>query len=114
MKKYFLSAMVISLSLASCKQSETKVETSENPDGTVTTTTVETQKSAGFDSAKINATVDKAKEKLEVAGDKIDAAADKAGDKLKKAGENVKEVAAKGAEKVEKGAEKAKEDLQKK
>ena len=114
MKNFILSAAVIAVTFVSCKKSETKVETSENPDGTITTTTIETEKSTGFDSAKINPTVDKAKEKLEVAGEKIDAAADKAGDKLKKAGEDVKEVAAKGAEKVEKGAEKAKEDLQKK
>ena len=107
MKNFILSAAVIAVTFVSCKKSETKVETSENPDGTITTTTIETEKSTGFDSAKINATVDKAKEKLEVAGEKIDAAADKAG-------EDVKEVAAKGAEKVEKGAEKAKEDLQKK
>lgn len=114
MKKYFLSATVVALFFTSCKQSETKTEISENPDGTVTTTTVETQKSTGLDSAKINSTVDKAKEKLEIAGNKIDAAAHKAGHQLKKAGEDVKDAAAKGAEKVENSAEKAKEDLQKK
>lgn len=114
MKKYLFSAVVISLFLSSCKQSETKVETAENPDGTVTTTTIETNKSTGLDSAKINNTIDKAKEKLNAAGEKIDAAADKAGDKLNKAGDDLKDAAAKGAEKVEKSAEKAKEDLKKK
>ena len=114
MKKYFLTATVISLFLFSCKQSETKVETAENPDGTVTTTTVETNKTTGLDSTKVNATIDKTKENLDAAGKKIDAAADKAGEQLKKAGEDVKAAAAKGAEKVEQGAAKAKEDLQKK
>ena len=114
MKKYYLSAIALSLFLSSCKQSETKVETAENPDGTVTTTTIETNKSTGLDSAKINSTLDKTKEKLNQAGEKIDKAADKAGDKLEKAGEDLKAAAAKGAEKVEKSAEKAKEDLKKK
>jgi hypothetical protein len=114
MKKYLFSAVIISLFLCSCKQSETKVETAENPDGTVTTTTIETNKSTGLDSAKINSTIDKAKEKLNAAGEKIDEAADKAGDKLDKAGDDLKNAAAKGAEKVEKSAEKAKEDLKKK
>ncbi|MCP2037199.1 hypothetical protein [Chryseobacterium sp. HSC-36S06] len=113
MNKYFLMAAAISVSAISCKQSETKIETTENPDGTVTTTTLETEKSTAFDSAKINATVDKAKEKLNVAGEKIDEVADRAGTELKKAGEDVKDAAAKGAEKVEKGAENVKEDLKK-
>ena len=91
MKNYILIAAIITLTFVSCKKSETKVGTSENPSGTITTTTIETDKSAGFDSTKINATVDKAKEKLEVAGEKIDEAADKEGEKLKKAGEDVKE-----------------------
>ena len=107
MKKNIVSALVIALFFTSCKQTETKVETAENPDGTVTTTTIETQKSTNLDSAKVNATVDQAKEKLNLSGEKIDAAADKAGEKLK-------EAAAKGAEKIEDGAAKAKEDLQKK
>ena len=113
MKKYFLTAAVFSLMLMSCKQSETKVETTENPDGSVVTTTIETEKSTVLDSATINATVDKAKEKLNVAGEKIDEVADRAGTELKKAGEDVKDAAAKGAEKVEKGAENVKEDLKK-
>lgn len=114
MKKIIAIATVISLGLMSCKQSETKIETTENPDGSTTTTTIETEQSTGLDSAKINATVDKAKEKLNTAGEKIDAAAEKAGDKLEKAGQDVKDAAATGAEKVEKGAEKVKEDLKKK
>ncbi|HOB24613.1 MAG TPA: hypothetical protein PKV58_10485 [Kaistella sp.] len=114
MKNYLLAAGFLTLILTACKQSETKVLTSENPDGSVTTTTVETEKTTGVDSAKINATVDKAKEKLNTAGEKIDEAADKAGEHLEKAGEDLKEAASKGAEKVEKGAEKVKEDLKKK
>ena len=114
MKKYFLTATILSLFLLSCKQTETKVETAENPDGTVTTTTIETNKSTGLDSVKVNNTIEKAKEKLNAAGEKIDSAAHKAGEKLDKAGENLKDAAARGAEKVEKGAEKAKEDLKKK
>lgn len=102
MKKYFLIAGAVALTVLSCKQSETKTETTENPDGSVTITTVETDKSTALDSATINATVDKAKEKLNVAGET-----------LQKAGEDVKDAASKGAEKVEKGAEKVKEDLKK-
>ena len=113
MKNYILTAAALSLLLISCKQSESKVETTENPDGSVVTTTIETEKSTALDSATINATVDKAKEKLNVAGEKIDEVADRAGTELKKAGEDVKDVAAKGAEKVEKGAENVKEDLKK-
>lgn len=109
--KLFLAAGIVFLTLLSCKKSETKIETTENPDGSVTTTTIETEKSSGLDSAKINNTVDKAKDKLNTAGEKIDDAADKAGKKLKEAGKDVKDAAAKGAEKVEKGAEKVKEDL---
>ena len=100
MKNTILSTLALSLILCSCKQSETKVETAENPDGTVTTTTIETNKTTSFDSTKVNATLDKAKEKLNDAGEKIDAAAGKAGVELKKAGEDVKDAAAKGAEKV--------------
>lgn len=114
MKHFILPAIAISLFLMSCKQTETKVETSENPDGTVTTTTIETNKSTGFDSTKINNTVDKTKEKLNVAGEKIDAAAEKAGDKLNEAGKDIKEAAKKGADKVQKSVDKANEDLQKK
>ncbi|UJF30811.1 hypothetical protein L0B70_05370 [Kaistella sp. 97-N-M2] len=114
MKASFFTTAILALFFTSCKQTETKIETSENPDGSVTTTTVETQKSTAFDSVKINSTVDKAKEKLNKAGEKIDAAANKAGDELKKAGEDLKDATAKGAEKVEQGAEKAKEDLRKK
>jgi hypothetical protein len=55
MKNYLLAAGFLTLSLTACKQSETKVLTSENPDGSVTTTTVETEKTTGVDSAKINA-----------------------------------------------------------
>ncbi|KMQ70491.1 hypothetical protein [Chryseobacterium koreense] len=114
MKTFFLAAGFISLSVIACKKSETKIETTENPDGSVTTTTIETEKATTVDTAKINATMDQAKEKLNKAGEKIDEAADHAGEKLKKAGEDLKDVAAKGAEKVEKGAEKVKEDLKKK
>ena len=114
MKRYFLVAAVISLGLMSCTKSEVKVETTENPDGTVTTTKTEQQKSTYVDSAKVNATVDQAKQKLDQAGNKIDTAVEDAGHTLKRAGEDVKAAAAKGAEKVEKGAEKIKEDLKKK
>ncbi|UOE40978.1 hypothetical protein MTP09_13905 [Chryseobacterium suipulveris] len=113
MKSTILAAGIISLGLMSCKQSETKVETSENPDGSVTTTTFETEKTTALDSAKINATVDKAKEKLNEAGEKIDEAAKKAGEKLEKAGDDLKEATDKGAEKVQKGADKIKDDLKK-
>lgn len=113
MKKYFLTGAVFSLMLMSCKQSETKVETNENPDGSITTTTIEKEETTALDSATINATVDKAKEKLNEAGEKIDEAAEQAGTQLKKAGEDVKDAAAKGAEKVEDGAENVKEDLKK-
>lgn len=114
MKKYILATALISVGLMSCKKSETKVLTTENPDGSVTTTTVQTEHTTALDSAKINNTVDQAKEKLNQAGEKLDAAANKAGEKLDKAGEDIKDASAKGAEKVEKGAEKVKEDLKKK
>lgn len=114
MKTFFLTAGLIALSVIACKKSETKIQTTENPDGSVTTTTIETEKTTMVDTAKINATVDQAKEKLNEAGKKIDEATEKTGEKLKKAGEDVKDAAAKGAEKVEKSAEKVKEDLKKK
>ena len=103
MKNYLLGTAIISLGLLSCKKSEVNVETVENPDGTVTTTTVEKEHSTTLDSVKINATLDNAKEPL-----------DEAGQTFKQAGEDIKDAAAKGAEKVEKGAEKVKEDLKKK
>lgn len=106
MKQYFLGAAVI-LGLMSCKKSEVNVQTVENPDGTVTTTTTERERTTTLDSVRINATVEDAKEKL-------DAAAKDAGQTFKQAGDDVKDAAAKGAEKVEKGAEKLKEDLEKK
>ena len=86
MKQYFLAAAVISLGLMSCKKSEVNVQKVENPDGTVTTTTTEKERTTSLDSVKINATVDDAKEKLDVAGNKIDAAAKDAGQTLKQAG----------------------------
>lgn len=101
MKSLVLSLIATTFTLISCTQSEKKIETSENPDGSLTTTTIETEKSIHPDSAKINATLDKAKEKLEVAGEKIDAAAEKAGEKLEQAGKDVKEAADRGAKKVE-------------
>ncbi|MCQ4035879.1 hypothetical protein [Kaistella montana] len=114
MKNYIIIAAAVSLSLMSCKKAEKKTETVENPDGSVTTTTIETEKTTSLDSARINETVEEAKERLNSAGEKIDDATDKAGHELKKAGEDLKDVAAKGAEKVEKGAEKVKEDLKEK
>ncbi|AZB21228.1 hypothetical protein EG338_03340 [Kaistella haifensis] len=114
MKNYIIIAAAVSLALISCKKAEKRTEITENPDGSVTATTVETEKSMSLDSARINETVEKAKERLNSAGEKIDDAADKAGHELKKAGEEVKDAAAKGAEKVEKGAEKVKDDLQNK
>ena len=48
MKNYLLAAGFLTLSLTACKQSETKVLTSENPDGSVTTTTVETEKTTDY------------------------------------------------------------------
>lgn len=114
MKKYFLIASAISLGLMSCKKSEVKIETVENPDGTVTTTRTEKEHSTTLDSVKINATVDQAKEKLNDAGEKIDEYATDGRTQFKKAGKELKDAAAKGAEKVEKGAEKIKEDLDKK
>ncbi len=107
-------AATVSLLLISCKKAEKRTEITENPDGSVTTTTIETEKSTSLDSARINETMEEAKERLNSAGEKIDNAADKAGHELRKAGEEVKDAAAKGAEKVEKGAEKVKDDLQKK
>ena len=107
MKQYFLGAAVISLGLMSCTKSEVNVQKVENPDGTVTTTTTEKERTTTLDSVRINATVEDAKEKL-------DAAAKDAGQTFKQAGEDVKDAAAKGAAKVEKGAEKLKEDLEKK
>ena len=114
MKNYMIIAAAVSLALISCKKAEKRTEITENPDGSVTATTVETEKSTSLDSARINETVEKAKERLNSAGEKIDDAADKAGHELRKAGEEVKDAAAKGAEKVEKGAEKVKKDLEKK
>ncbi|KEY18084.1 hypothetical protein [Kaistella antarctica] len=113
MKKYFLSAAIISLGLMSCTKSEVNVETVENSDGTSTTTTVEKEKTTSFDSVKINATVDQAQQKLNEAGKKIDEYAKDGRTQFKKAGNDIKDAAAKGAEKVEKGAEKIKDDLNK-
>ena len=110
MKQYLLGAAIISLTLLSCTKSEINVKKVENPDGTITTTTVEKESSTTLDSVKINATVDNAKEKLDKAGNKIDEFATDGRTQLKKAGEDVKDA----AEKVEKGAEKLKEDLKKK
>ena len=113
MKNYMIIAAAVSLTLLSCKKAEKRTETSENPDGSVTTTTIETEKSSSLDSARINETLEETKEKLNTAGEKLDDAADKAGHELKKAGEEVKDAAAKGAEKIEEGAGKVKEDLKK-
>ena len=101
MKSFTFSLIALSFSVMSCTQSETKIETAENPDGSVTTTTVETEKSLYPDSAKINQTVDKAKAKLEVVGEKLDVAAEKTGEKLQEAGENVKDAANRGAKNIE-------------
>lgn len=114
MKKYFLCASIISLGLASCKKSEVRVEAVEHSDGTVSTTTMERHDSVGFDSAKINETVNKAQEKLDKAEEKIDEFAKDGRTQFKKAGKDVKDAAEKSAEKIDKGVDKLKEDLQKK
>ena len=114
MKSITFSLIALSFTLIGCTQSEKKIETSENPDGSVTTSTLETQKTFYPDSAKINATVDKAKAKLEVVGEKLDAAAEKTGEKLQEAGENVKDAASKGADRIENSTQKTKVDIQKK
>ncbi|WP_275624526.1 hypothetical protein [Kaistella sp. PBT33-4] len=110
MKKLMITG-TISLVLTACTNSETKTETIENPDGTVTTTVVENEETTGLDTVAITNTVETAKEKLNIAGEKIEKAADKAGTELKKAGEDVKVATKKGAEKVERSAEKAEADL---
>lgn len=107
MKKYFLGAAVISLSLISCKKSEMNVETVENSDGTVTTTTVEKERTTTLDSVQIDQRVDQATEKL-------NEVADEAGKTFKQAGKDVKAAAVKGAEKVDQETEKIKADLKNK
>ncbi|AYO58668.1 hypothetical protein CO230_11400 [Chryseobacterium sp. 6424] len=86
--------------LSSCSQTETKTETIENSDGTVSVKTIETEKTSALDSATIQSTVNNAKEKL-----------NEAGKTLNEAGKDIKVAAQKGAEKVEKGAEKVQADL---
>ena len=107
MKKYFLATAMISLSMIGCKKSELNVETVENSDGTVTTTTVEKERTTTLDSVQIDARVDQATEKF-------NEVADEAGKTFKQAGEDVKAAAVKGAEKVDQETEKIKADLKKK
>jgi len=75
MKKYGIM-VAIGFIMASCSQTETKTETIENPDGTTSVKTIETEKTSALDSATIQNTVNTAKEKLNVAGEKLDEAAD--------------------------------------
>ncbi len=110
MKKLMITG-ITSLALTACTKTETKIETFENPDGSVTTTVVENEETTGLDTVAITNTVENAKEKLDIAGEKIEKAADKAGTELKKAGEDVKVATKKGAEKVERSADKAEADL---
>lgn len=118
MKNYILTAVMISVLTVSCTKSTTRTE---NPDGSVTTTTV-TEYSSGVDTSKIIKVKEDVKIKVDEAGNTIDEAAQKTKEGLNKAGkdiktgakeigEDVKNAAAKGAEKVEEGAKKLKEDL---
>lgn len=88
------------LALMSCSQTETKTEIIENPDGTTSVKTIETEKVSALDSATIHTTVENAKEKLNEAGETLD-----------EAGRDLKVAAQKGAAKVERGAEKVQADL---
>ena len=75
MKKYGILA-ALGLIMASCSQTETKTETIQNPDGSTSVKTIETEKTSALDSATIQNTVNTAKEKLNNAGEKLDEAAD--------------------------------------
>lgn len=135
MKKNFLSAVMMAAVIVSCTKSSVKTESTENPDGSITTTTTVSENGLGVDTAKINhvkenaqATINEADRKIdnaaEEARNKIDATADRTKKNLHEAGEDirqgakevgrdVKDAAAKGASKVEEGARKLKEDLKK-
>ena len=113
MKNYFLAAITMSVLLCSCTKTESYIETTENPDGTISTTTTEKNQTTTFDSVQINETVEQAKDGLTRTGQKIDTAAGKARTQLKKAGEDLKVVAEKGAQKVEIGAKKVQVDINK-
>ncbi|MBA5247047.1 hypothetical protein H1R16_07745 [Marnyiella aurantia] len=104
---------ILSLIVTACTKTETKIETFENPDGSVTTTVVENEETTGLDTVTITNTVQKAKENINEAGEKIEEVADKAGTELKKAGEDLKVATKKGAEKVERTADKAEADMKK-
>ena len=91
MKNFVAITGIIVTSLISCTNSETKKESVENPDGTVTTKTTEITKTTAIDSAKVNATVENVQEKLQVAGENIKEATNKTGEKLKVAAENTKD-----------------------
>ncbi|QQV02629.1 MULTISPECIES: hypothetical protein [Chryseobacterium] len=122
MKKHILAAFAATSMIISCKESTTKTETVENPDGSVTTITTTETRTGLVDSSKINQAKNDIKNTVDNAGQKIDNSAQKAkqdinavGQDLKKGVQEVsrdaKDAAAKGAQKVEDGAKKLKEDL---
>lgn len=113
MKKQILAAIAVSLFIVSCTKSTSKTETTENPDGSVTTTTVTETTSGIIDTSKIDKARNDIKSGVDAAGNKIENTAEKVNQDLKKAGEDVKDAAAKGAQKVEEGARNLKEDLNK-
>ena len=135
MKKQILAAFAVSAFFVSCTQSTTKTEKVENPDGSVTTTTVTESHTGIMDSTKIDKaksnlenTVDKTGEKIDQtaqktkqnlneAGKDIKTEANKIGKDIKSGaqavGKDVKNAAATGAQKIEEGAKKLKEDLKK-
>lgn len=135
MKKQILVAIAVSAFIVSCKQSTSKTEKVENPDGSVTTITTTESRTGLVDSAKIDKTksdikntvdktgdkieqtAQKAKEDLNAAGKDIKSEANKVGKDIKsgaqEVGKDVKNTAAQGAQKVEDAAKKLKEDLKK-
>jgi len=124
MKKQILAATAILAFFISCTKSTTKTEKMENPDGSITTTTVTETKSGLVDSSKVDNAKQDVKNTLDKTGEKIDETAKKTKEELNQVGNNIKEgaketgkdvknAASKGAEKIEEGAKKLKEDLKK-
>lgn len=85
MKISATAPVFILLMLYSCTKTEVKTERAENNDGFVTVKTTEVVRRIGPDSAKINATMEDVKSKLDKAGTEIKEAAQETGAKIKKA-----------------------------
>lgn len=104
MKAFPAAALAVVL-MTACTQTEKKTEIAENPDGSMSTITVETSRTTGLDTASVKSAVARAKEKLHVAAERLDTLAVQADEGLQRAGKKLKTSVQQGSENLKNKSE---------